>query len=30
MTVLDGVSVTGTVKSEGGKQIITASKIATK
>jgi|688.fasta_scaffold92327_2 hypothetical protein len=30
MTVLDGVSVTGTVKSEGGKQVITASKIATK
>jgi hypothetical protein len=30
MTVLDGVSVTGTVKSEGGKQIVTASKIATK
>jgi hypothetical protein len=27
---LDGVSVTGSVKSEGGKQIITASKIATK
>lgn len=27
---LDGVTVTGTVKQDGGKQVITASKIATK